>query len=298
MSALDKKKHSRAALNYPMRQTYYHKQRGKHPMPDVRDTIFCTISGKTVPASISAEEGGILAGTDAAFSLANEIGLTIHMMLPEGSLLAAGTEIVRFSGSPKQIAMAEEKLIGAMAKPSGVASAARIFVNAADGKVKIVSGSWKKMPSAIKDAVRSAVTVGGASFRITDDPFLYLDKNFVKMFDGIVNTLSAVSGLKSYTKVIQITGAFEPIAVEAKQAIEHGAQIIFVDTGNPDDVTVVTDDLRQHGLRGRVRIAFAGNVKLNDLPRLCSLDIDILGVGRQIVDAPLLDMHLEVKSNA
>lgn len=267
-------------------------------MPDVRDIIFNTISDRVVLAAVKAEENGIFAGSNAALSIAQEIGLSVHSVLPDGSPLTEGTEIIRFNGNPKQIAVAEEKMIGAMAKPSGIASAAKLFIDASKGRAKIVSGSWKKMPSAVKDMVRDAVTVGGAGFRITDDPFLYLDKNFVKMFGGVVKTLSAVSDMSGYTKVIQITGAFAPIAGEAKQAIAHGAQIIFVDTGKSDDVDVVANDLRHHGLRDSVKIAFAGNVKLGDMEKLCSMDLDIIGVGRQIVDAPLLDMHLEVNENA
>ncbi len=50
------------------------------------------------------------------------------------------------------------------------------------------------------------------------------------------------------------------------------------------------------GLRNRVTIAFGGGVGLEDIDELKRLDIDVLDIGRQIVDAPLLDMRLEIES--
>jgi nicotinate-nucleotide pyrophosphorylase (carboxylating) len=47
-------------------------------------------------------------------------------------------------------------------------------------------------------------------------------------------------------------------------------------------------------MRGKVNIAFGGDIRLGNIDELKTLDIDILDIGRQIVDAPLLDMRLDV----
>ncbi len=52
--------------------------------------------------------------------------------------------------------------------------------------------------------------------------------------------------------------------------------------------------LLQRGLRNRVKLAFGGGVKIESIDELKTLDIDILDIGRQIVDAPILDMRLEI----
>ncbi len=56
----------------------------------------------------------------------------------------------------------------------------------------------------------------------------------------------------------------------------------------------VVKRLNQLNLRKKVKIAFGGNVTLDDIDVLKDLDIDVLDIGRQIIDAPLLDMRLEV----
>ena len=48
------------------------------------------------------------------------------------------------------------------------------------------------------------------------------------------------------------------------------------------------------GVREDVEIAFAGNVKITQISEIIKRDIDILCIGKDIVDARLLDMKLDV----
>jgi nicotinate-nucleotide pyrophosphorylase (carboxylating) len=94
--------------------------------------------------------------------------------------------------------------------------------------------------------------------------------------------------------VIQIRGIENDIAVEAVEAARCRADIIFVDSGNQEDIKTVSVELDGNGLRQNVKIAFGGNVKLEDIDRLKTLDVDILDIGREIIDAPMLDLKMEV----
>jgi len=95
-------------------------------------------------------------------------------------------------------------------------------------------------------------------------------------------------------KVVQLKGRHGGVATEACEAVEFGADILHIDTGDTGDVNRVVRELVRLGLRDRVRIAFSGSVRLEDVDDLREMDVDILDIGRQIVDAPLLDMRLEV----
>jgi len=263
-------------------------------MPDIRDEIFRGVAGRTVTVSIVADDGGIVAGTRAARQAAKELGLSIDSLLDEGSPVSRGDEIGRFSGTPRQVAVAEERLIGLMAKPSGIATAARRFVEKAGRRPEIVSGAWKKMPGSDKEMIRSAIATGGARFRVSQEPFLFLDKNYVKMLGGVKESLRAVADLNGYLRVVQLKGLSRDIADEAFEAVEHGADIVFIDNGSHDDLKQLGEKLRESGLRDSVKIAFGGGIQLEDIEELKGMDVDILDIGRQIVDAPLLDMRLEV----
>jgi nicotinate-nucleotide pyrophosphorylase (carboxylating) len=69
---------------------------------------------------------------------------------------------------------------------------------------------------------------------------------------------------------------------------------VMIDTGQKKDIATVSRTLRRAGLRSKVKLAYAGNIELCDIPELQREDVDIVDIGRAIVDAPLLDMRLEV----
>jgi len=262
--------------------------------PDLRDEIFRSADGREVTGVILADDEGIVAETKPAADESKRMGLTLLGILEEGAAVRPGDEIARFTGTPNQVVSAEDVLIGLMAKPSGIATAARAFVSKANGRPEIVCGAWKKMPLSQKESIRRAVRVGGALIRISRDPFVYLDKNYIKILGGIGKALQAVSSMVDRKKVAQLKGRYGSVVEEACEAVECGADILHIDTGNTDDVDRVVRELIRLDLRNRVSIAFSGSIRLEDVDDLKGMDVDILDIGRQIVDAPLLDMRLEV----
>jgi nicotinate-nucleotide pyrophosphorylase (carboxylating) len=261
---------------------------------DIRDNILQRVAGKTVVGCVVADDDGIIVETTVAADEARRLGLTLERILDEGTPVSTGDEIARFRGNPKQMVMAEDVLIGLMAKPSGIATAARRFVEQAGNRLKIVSGAWKKMPASQKDSIRRAIVAGGAFSRMSHRKFVYLDKNYIKLLGGIRASLEAVAGLKDREKVVQLKGRHADIILEALEAVRYGADTLHIDTGNPEDVQRIVEELIRLEIREKVTIAYSGNIRLEDMEMLKALDIDILDIGRQIVDAPLLDMRMEV----
>lgn len=262
--------------------------------PDLRDAIFQSISAKVVTATLSADDDGLIVGIPDFETTADDLGLDVRFVIDDVTWVKAGDKIAEFRGAPKQIAKAEERLIGMLAKPSGIATHTRKFVEAAGDDLRIVSGAWKKMPMVLKHVIRHAIRSAGADFRISRVNFVYLDKNFVRMLGGIRQTLVATSHIADHEKVIQIKGHYDEIDAEAVEAAEAGAQIIFIDTGHMGDIERVSQALIKRGLRQQVVLAYSGNVRLTDIPALRETDVDRVDIGRAIVDAPLLDMKIDV----
>lgn len=263
-------------------------------MVDVREELLRLVPSSRVTASIVTDEAGVVAGASLARKEAEKLGLSVVKIVRDGTHVAEGDEIARLGGSPRQIVMAEEVLIGLLAKSSGIATSAARFVAKANGRPRVVAGAWKKMPAVMKEMIRAAVTAGGAEPRMVPGPLVYLDKNYVDLLGGIRESLAAVAHLATHAKVVQVKGRYGDVASEAREASEHGADIVFIDTGRAGDVPPVTACLVRLGLRDRVQLAFGGGVAIEDVETLKALGIDILDVGRQIVDAPLLDMRLEI----
>lgn len=262
---------------------------------DIRYTIFKSILNKKFIAAIIADSEGVLAGVEEAIIMANKIGVEVLEYKASGGYVTKGENILLLRGNPVEIAVAEDTLIGLIAKPSGIATAARKASRYAKEKgVRVVCGAWKKMPIEVKNLFRKAIQIGGIGIRIVDKPFIYLDKNYVRMFGGIKNALEAIKNIEDRIKVIQIRGEFKDVVSEAIEASRYGADIIMVDTGNVEDLKNVHKALISYNIRKNVMLAFGGNVKINDIPIVADAGADIIDIGKEIIDAPLLDLKLEV----
>ena len=259
------------------------------------EKIFQGIRHHRLKASLSSKGSGCLAGIPFAQRAAEILGLEAVWRKNSGMAMEEGEEIAQFVGMPQQIVKIENLVIGLISKPSGIATAAQKAQKAAGGKIRLVSGGWKKHPFLIKELIWEAVAAGGVAHRIVDEPFIYLDKNYVRIFGGISHALKAASASSSsFLKVIQLRGEFSPIAEEALEAIASGAHVLMVDTGSPKDLNEVLKVLRKKKTSAQVRLAFAGGIQLKDIPQLAKKGVDILDIGAAILDAPWLDLTYDV----
>lgn len=265
---------------------------------ELREFLFAPLKGREFRFQIKVEEKGIFSGHARLKEESVNIGITTEFIASEGDLVEVGECVFVGKGNAEEIARAEEVLLGVIGKPSGVATAAYNFVHQGEGKIEIVCGAWKKVPLEVKSDLRNAITTGGAKIRITDQPFIYLDKNYIRMFGSIE---AAVGQAKLYDKnrviVVQLKGERLPIEDEAEEAIEAGADILMVDTGKLDDLRNVVKKVNILRLNREIKFAFAGGVTLEKIKDVIAVKANIVDVGRAIIDAPLLDYSLDVISN-
>jgi len=260
---------------------------------DVPQVLFSHINRYTVRAEVVATESGIAAGIENLERQAEELELRITLHASSGSKVQPGKVVATVTGNPVQIVRGEDLLLGAIAKFSGVATAAHTAIRQA-GHIRVVCGGWKKMPLKIKDELRDALQAGGVDIRIVPEPFLYLDKNYVRIFGSLERAVENTAKIPGRTVVIQLRGETMPIAEEAITAARYGAQVLMVDTSRLDDLRDVSIALRRENLRQQVEIAFAGNIGLGELKHLQKEDLDAVDIGRAILDAPLLDFRYDV----
>jgi len=267
----------------------------KHILPpdDIRYSIFKAVENRIFQARVVFTQPAVVAGLNEGIDEARSLGLEIESQVREGMNVLAGQAVLALTGPALALAVAEDRVLGWIGKASGVATAARSFREMLPGRIRVVCGGWKKLPLPWRQNLRRAAAVGGVATRILDDPFIYLDKNYIRMFGGISGTLQAVAALPG-EKVIQLRGEWGDITEEAAQAVINGAAVLMVDTGCVEDVTRVAGYLRGSGWRERVRLAFSGGITREDLPAIAELDVDIIDIGRSVLDAPLADLRFEV----
>lgn len=263
-------------------------------MPDdIRHRIFKGHQGRLLRAVITAEAPGVLSGVARARDAAANHHVRFSATLKDGENVTAGRIVATVEGAPVNLVRAEEVLLGELSKTSGIATQARRARDIAGGRFLVVCGAFKKMPYAIKFQLREAVAHGGLDMRMAPHPFVYLDKNYVRILGGVAQAMTAVAPLESPV-VIQLRGELAPIDTEAVTAARMGAATLMVDTGNLADLDAVSLTLHRTGLRSGVKLAFAGNLRLQDLARIGDHDVDAVDIGYNVVDAPCLPMRFDV----
>lgn len=264
-------------------------------MEDIRDLIFKEHPDETFTATIFAEHEGIISGAERALGAAEELGLQVVQKPLEGGHVLQGSPVMTFIAAPKQIALAEDRLIGLLAKPSGIATAAKAFAGASNGKFDIVCGSWKKVDAAVKNPYRKAIETGGCRCRMLNEPMVYIDKNYVIMFGDIDKAINAVKNepLLSGRKIVaQVKGILRKLGEECWMAAAAGADYIYLDTGRIEDLSIFADAAQY--MKRVPKLVFGGNVTLDKINLIKNYPVDIVGVGKAIIDAPMLDMKLDV----
>lgn len=262
---------------------------------DLRTYLFEPLTGRTYTAVITATEPGLLAGGRDAQNRAVELGLRIQYLAADRLPLQAGTAVLRVAGSAEQMARGEEELLACFGKASGVATTAARFVAQTAGRARIVCGAWKKVAREQRALLRSALNLGGAGMRLLDQPFIYLDKNYVRMFGDIGAVVRRARSFDGRMVAVQLRGESATIREEARQAIHAGAAVVMIDTGNITDLQQIVTMAQQEGFRQQVQIAFGGGVDFRNLHRIIAAGANIIDVGRAIIDAPLLDFRFDVE---
>lgn len=263
---------------------------------DLREFMFNATKDKQFTFNIFSQQQGVIAGTEELREQCSKIGISIADLCQEGSRVEEGSIVLKARGTPLQIILAEECLLGVIGKPSGIATAARMYAEGKPDGMQVVCGAWKKVDLRFKDIYRRAISLGGIPIRISESPFIYLDKNYVRMLGGIVPAVRrAVQYDPDRAICVQIRGEYSDLREEARQAIVNGASIIMADTGVADTLGEINQYLVSLNIRHKCKLAFSGGVTYDMLAYISEQGADIVDVGREIIDAPMLDFKLDVE---
>jgi len=238
-------------------------------------------------AVVSPTEPGLVAGTPLVRSPATDPAGCWDVVAVEGERAEAGQPLVNIDGSAWEISVAEDNVLGVLGFAGGIARRGAEIKAAAPDGLRIVCGGWKKLPAALKPALRAGLDVAGLSHRLLDGDFVYVGKNQVAMFGSVADAVTAARSLRNGPVSVQVVDVGQ-----ALRALDAGAAVVMVDTGRPADLEAVCAAVRTRG--DDVHVAYAGGVDATQLQGIADIGADIVDIGRAVLDAPLWDLHVEV----
>jgi nicotinate-nucleotide pyrophosphorylase (carboxylating) len=247
----------------------------------------------TVPDSAGArgvfliKSDCVLAGLDVAFEAFRQLQPDVRAVAhkPDGERCRAGEEIAEIAGTARTLLTGERTALNFLQRLSGVATMARAFADAADGRITVLD--TRKTTPTFRALEKYAVRVGGAANHRTGlyDAILIKD-NHIRIAGGVANAVHRASAYRPDLPVEVEAQTLE----EVDEALKAEADIILVDNFGLDDVR---EAVRR--AKGRAMIEISGGVTLARIPALADTGADFISAGAITHSAPAIDISFEIE---
>ncbi|WAI01940.1 carboxylating nicotinate-nucleotide diphosphorylase [Methanogenium organophilum] len=259
------------------------------PFGDV--TSRAVIPDRRCAAYITGKENAIISGLAEAEALCNHCDITFTRKVSEGAEIRPGTVIAELAGTAAAILMVERTMLNLMSRMSGIATATRRAVRAAEAANPAVriAGTRKTAPGLRLCDKKALITGGADPHRMSLSDMILIKDNHL----ALVPLEDAVKKARAYSRYVNVEVEVET-ASDALTAARAGADIILLDNMLPRDVQETLDILTENNLREQVIIEVSGNITPDTLESYAVLGIDTISMGRLTHTVKNIDLSLEI----
>ncbi|HET7482511.1 MAG TPA: carboxylating nicotinate-nucleotide diphosphorylase, partial [Actinomycetota bacterium] len=228
--------------------------------------------GALAAARIEAREPAVIAGLEVAEACFRELGnVEWHPQVRDGDAVEAGAVVARLDGSLRSILTGERTALNLLQRMSGIATAARRYVEAVAGTTATVVDTRKTTPG-LRVLEKYAVRTGGAS------------NHRAGLDDGILIKDNHIVGAGSVTEAVERARRAAPhglkIEVEVTDldqldaATAAGVDAVLLDNMSPDQIRAA---VARAG--GKVLLEASGGITLDNIAEYARTGVDLISVG-------------------
>jgi nicotinate-nucleotide pyrophosphorylase (carboxylating) len=248
-------------------------------------------------AALVARAPGIVAGTSCVEQTCAQVdpGLVVTWELGEGSEVGPGGVIGQIEGPMRSLLIAERTALNFLCHLSGVATAARRYVDrarAANPATRI----WdtRKTIPGLRALEKAAVRAGGAA------------NHRGSLSEGVLIKDNHLGGLSITEAVHKALERWPARMVEVEcdrieqvaEALEAGATLVMCDNMTPDAVRSCVELVRAHprGATRSILVEASGGISLENVAAYAKAGTDVISVGALTHSAVALDIGLDLES--
>ncbi len=244
-----------------------------------------------VRGDVVTREDAVLCGAPWATETFRQLDSRIALTWPvrEGERIRAGETVLRVQGPARPVLTGERTVLNFLQLLSGVATAARRFVDAVAGTNCVVLDTRKTLPG-LRSAQKYAVRCGGArNHRMGLYDMILVKENHIAAAGSIS---AAVSEARRLGGRLQVDVEVESLG-ELEEALAAGPDIVLLDDFSLDDMRAAVARVRASG--APVRLEASGSVSLETVRAIAETGVDYVSVGglTKHVRAVDLSMRLE-----
>lgn len=232
--------------------------------------------GKEVSAYIISKDKGILAGINIIRNVFEEYGVNVNFWLKDGSAVSKNDLLMSVRGDARTILLLERTVLNLLMRMSGVASAAREYVELVEGSGVCIAGTRKTAP-AIGKFDKYALKVSGAdTHRFGLDDMVLIKDNHIAACGTPLEALLKAKENTSFSKKIEIEVESLKDAVEC---VQNGADIVMLDNMAPGEVNEVIKELNRLNIRQNSLIEVSGGITKENILDYVDFGVDIISIG-------------------
>lgn len=250
-------------------------------------------SGAVIPAAsrfegvMDSRDAIVVAGLKiaAAFFSALDPHVQIDLLVEDGQLVPAGSELMRLRGAARAMLTAERSALNTVQHLSGIATLTRVYVDAIKGTRATLLDTRKTIPG-LRRLEKYATRTGGA----TNHRMGLWDAAMIK--DNHVAVAGSVDEAVRRAKNAGIAEVIVEVdrVDQIEPALASGATRLLLDNMDPPTlrgaVTLVG---------GRVPTEASGGVRLETIRAIAETGVDFISVGRITQSAPAADIGLDFR---
>ncbi|XP_020864140.1 nicotinate-nucleotide pyrophosphorylase [carboxylating] [Phascolarctos cinereus] len=258
---------------------------------------YAALVAKAAPsqAVLWAKSSGVLAGRPFFDAIFSQLDCQVTWFLPEGSRLVPVARVAEVRGPAHHLLLGERVALNALARCSGVASAAAAAVEMAQatGWAGHVAGTRKTTPG-FRLAEKYGLLVGGAMAHRYDLGGLVMVKdNHVMAAGGVEEAVQRARRARDFTLKLEVECSSLQEALKAAQA---GADLVLLDNLSPETLHPTAAALKAKF--PRVGVEASGGITLNNLPQFCGPHIDVISLGALTQAASVVDFSLKLSAES
>jgi nicotinate-nucleotide pyrophosphorylase (carboxylating) len=239
--------------------------------------------------AIIAKQDLVVAGLQVAGKVfkALEPQIGFETLYEDGDRVPAGSTLVRIDGPLAALLKGERTALNFLQRLSGIATQARLFVEAVAGTpVKLVD--TRKTTPGWRVLEKYAVRMGGAhNHRMGLYDGVLIKDNHIAVSGGIANAVKKVRQAISHLVKVEVeTATFE----EVREAIAAGADVIMLDNMDLDQIRQAVRMIANKAL-----VEVSGNVTRERLGDLARTGVDLISIGALTHSAMAVDLSMRIE---
>jgi nicotinate-nucleotide pyrophosphorylase (carboxylating) len=261
------------------------------PLGDITASLVAATA--TARARVVARAPGVVAGRLCAIEAFAQVDPAVDVDWPmaDGSEVVAGSVVGTVCGPLRSILTAERTALNFVCHLSGVATAARRYVDAvraANPATRVLD--TRKTTPGLRALEKAAVRAGGAqNHRGNLSEAVLVKDNHL----GGVGIAEAVARATRWWPGRMVEVECDR-AEQVTEAVAAGARAVLLDNMAPDEVEACVKLVRSHGDGTGVLVEVSGGVTLESAPRYAAAGADLVSVGAITHSAPVLDLGLDL----